>query len=104
VLTAIADRLSQATSPERSFVARTAADLDKALSAPNDTLIFIESIMDPFDAPTAVITGDNKGADIDYGPPGPQHRDNMARPAALEGPTLANRVLTPTIRREHDVY
>jgi indolepyruvate decarboxylase len=30
----------------RSFVVKTVADLDKALSAPNDTLIFIESIMD----------------------------------------------------------
>jgi indolepyruvate decarboxylase len=66
----------------RSFVARTVADLEKALSAPNDTLIFIESIMDPFDAPTAVINSGNNGADIDYGPRGPQHRDNMLiRPA-----------------------
>ena len=66
----------------RSFVARTPADLEKALSAPNDTLIFIESIMDPYDAPTAVIEGGNNGADLDYGPRGPQHRDNMLiRPA-----------------------
>ena len=61
----------------RSFVARTVADLEKALSAPNDTLIFSESIMDPFDAPTAVINSGNNGADIDYVPRGPQHRDNM---------------------------
>ena len=66
----------------RSFVVKTVADLDKALSAPNDTLIFIESIMDPFDAPTAVINSGNNGADLDYGPRGPQHRDNMLiRPA-----------------------
>jgi indolepyruvate decarboxylase len=66
----------------RSFVARTVADLDKALSGPNDSLIFIESIMDPFDAPTAVINSGNNGADLDYGPRGPQHRDNMLiRPA-----------------------
>jgi indolepyruvate decarboxylase len=66
----------------RSFVVRTVADLDKALSAPNDTLIFIESIMDPFDAPVAVIDSGNNGADIDYGPRGPQHRENMLiRPA-----------------------
>ena len=61
----------------RSFVVKTVADLEKALSAPNDTLIFIESIMDPFDAPTAVINSGNNGADIDYGPRGPQHRGNM---------------------------
>ncbi len=61
----------------RSFVVKTVADLEKALSAPNDRLIFIESIMDPFDAPTAVINSGNNGADIDYGPRGPQHRGNM---------------------------
>jgi indolepyruvate decarboxylase len=66
----------------RSFVVKTLADLEKALSVPNDSLIFIESIMDPFDAPTAVINSGNNGADIDYGPRGPQHRGNMLiRPA-----------------------
>jgi indolepyruvate decarboxylase len=66
----------------RSFVVKTVADLEKALSAPNDTLIFIESIMDPFDAPAAVIESGNNGADIDYGPRGPQHRPDMVlRPA-----------------------
>ncbi len=61
----------------RSFVVKTVADLDKALSAPNDSLIFIELIMDRFDAPAGVISGGNSGADLDYGPRGPQHRDNM---------------------------
>ena len=61
----------------RSFVVKTMADLEKALSAPNDSLIFIEAIMDPFDAPLPVINGGNGGADIDYGPRGPQHRGNM---------------------------
>jgi len=66
----------------RSFVVKTVADLQNALRAPNDTLIFIESIMDPYDAPVAVINSGNNGADIDYGPRGPQHRDNMLiRPA-----------------------
>lgn len=67
----------------RSFVVRTVADLEKALSAPDDSLTFIEAIMDPFDAPTPVINSGNNGADIDYGPRGPQHRDNMLiRPAS----------------------
>jgi indolepyruvate decarboxylase len=66
----------------RSFVVKTVADLEKALSAPNDRLIFIESIMDPYDAPPGVIAGGNSGADLDYGPRGPQHRGNMLlRPA-----------------------
>ena len=60
----------------RSFVVKTVADLDKALSAPNDSLIFIEAVMDPYDAPAAVIHSSNNGAELDYGPRGPQHRGN----------------------------
>ncbi len=60
----------------RSFVVKTVADLHNALSAPNDTMIFIESVMDPHDAPAAVIHSSNNGAELDYGPRGPQHRAN----------------------------
>jgi indolepyruvate decarboxylase len=75
-------KMFQRNTAARSFVVKTLADLEKALSAPNDQLIFIESVMDPFDAPTAVINSGNNGADIDYGPRGPQHRGNMLiRPA-----------------------
>jgi indolepyruvate decarboxylase len=59
----------------RSFVVKTVADLHQALSAPNDQLIFVESIMDPHDAPAAVIHSSNNGAELDYEPRGPQHRD-----------------------------
>ncbi|MBV8746808.1 MAG: alpha-keto acid decarboxylase family protein [Xanthobacteraceae bacterium] len=66
----------------RSFVVKTRSDLQKALGAPNDTMIFVESIMDPHDAPVPVISSSNKGAELDYGPRGPQHRDNQQlRPA-----------------------
>jgi indolepyruvate decarboxylase len=61
----------------RSFVVKTVADLHNALSAPNDTMVFIEAVMDPHDAPAAVITSSNKGAELDYGPRGPQHRENL---------------------------
>ena len=60
----------------QSFVVKTTADLERALSAPNDRLVFIESIMDPHDAPAAVIHSRNNGAELDYGPRGPQHRPN----------------------------
>ena len=70
----------------RSFVVKTGKDLQNALSAPNDTMIFVESIMAPSDAPAAVIGSSNKGADLDYGPRGPQHRDNLQlRPATYDG-------------------
>jgi len=61
----------------RSFVVNTVDDLKKVLSAPNDQLIFVESVMDPHDAPAAVISSSNHGAELDYGPRGPQHRDNV---------------------------
>jgi indolepyruvate decarboxylase len=61
----------------RSFVVKTVGDLHNALSAPNDQMIFVESIMDPYDAPAAVIHSSNNGAELDYGPRGPQHRENM---------------------------
>jgi indolepyruvate decarboxylase len=61
----------------RSFVVKTVSDLQNVLSTPNDTMIFVESIMDPYDAPAAVIASSNKGAELDYGPRGPQYRENV---------------------------
>jgi indolepyruvate decarboxylase len=67
----------------RSFVVKTVADLERALNEPNDSLIFIESVMDPYDAPATVIHSSNNGAEVDYGPRGPHHRGNaQLRPAA----------------------
>jgi indolepyruvate decarboxylase len=66
----------------KSFVVKTVADLEQALAAPNDSLILIESVMDPHDAPPSVIHSSNNGAELDYGPRGPQHRGNeQLRPA-----------------------
>src|SRR6516164_7262935 len=65
----------------RSFVVRTVSDLQNALSAPNDTMIFVESIMDPYDALASVTNSSNKGAELNYGARGPQRRDNQLRPA-----------------------
>ena len=69
----------------RSFVVKTSEDLQKALSAPNDTMIFVESIMHPHDAPAAVIGSSNKGAELDYGPRGPHRRDNVQLRPATSG-------------------
>ena len=66
----------------RSFVVTTVADLENALRAPNDTLIFIESVMDPYDVPAGIMSGSNRGAILEYGPRGPQNRDDIqVRPA-----------------------
>jgi indolepyruvate decarboxylase len=70
----------------RSFVVRTVSDLRNALDAPNDTMIFVESIMDRYDAPTPVVMSSNKGAELDYGPRGPQYRENsQLRPTMQDG-------------------
>ena len=79
----------------RSFLVKTVGDLQKALEAPNDTMIFVESLMDPHDAPAPVIASSNKGAELDYGPRGPQSRENLQlRPTAP--PTTKARELTFT--------
>jgi indolepyruvate decarboxylase len=59
----------------RSFVVKTVSDLKNVLSTPNDTMIFVESIMDRDDALPPVILSSNKGAELDYGPRGPQHHE-----------------------------
>jgi hypothetical protein len=40
------------------------ADLRAALGAPNDQMVFVESIMDRYDAPAAVIHSGNNGAEL----------------------------------------
>ncbi|TWB93535.1 indolepyruvate decarboxylase [Bradyrhizobium macuxiense] len=69
----------------RSFVVKTCGDLQDALRAPNDTMIFVESIMDSGDALAPVIVSSNKGAELDYGPRGPHRRDDVQlQPAAVD--------------------
>jgi indolepyruvate decarboxylase len=70
----------------RSFIVKTSKDLQDALSAPNDTMVFVESIMDSYDALASVTNSSNKGADLNYGPRGPQHRENLQlRPTTYGG-------------------
>jgi indolepyruvate decarboxylase len=66
----------------RSFVVKAVKDLQSALTAPNDTMIFVESIMDPHDALPPITISSNKGAELDYGPRGPQRSDNQLRSAS----------------------
>jgi indolepyruvate decarboxylase len=61
----------------RTFVVKTAAELQAALAAPHDNMIFIEAIMNKYDATQAVLAAGHALADIDYGPRGPQHRPGV---------------------------
>ena len=75
-------KVFRADTTARSFVVKTVADLEKALSAPNDTLIFIEAVMDRHDVPAGIMSGSNAGAILEYGPRGPQDRAGaQLRPA-----------------------
>jgi len=59
----------------RSFVVKTVDDFREVLGTPNDTMIFVESIMDRYDALPPITVSSNKGAELDYGARGPQHRE-----------------------------
>jgi TPP-dependent 2-oxoacid decarboxylase len=61
----------------RTFVVRTPAELDEALAAPHDGMIFIEAVMDKYDAPQLVLDSGHGMAEVDYGPRGPQHRPGV---------------------------
>jgi indolepyruvate decarboxylase len=61
----------------RTFVVKTAAELQAALAAPHDSMIFIEAVMDKYDAPQALFDAGHGMADVDYGPRGPQRRPGV---------------------------
>jgi indolepyruvate decarboxylase len=43
-------------------------ELQAALAAPHDSMIFVEAIMDKYDAPPVVIRAGYGTVEIDYGP------------------------------------
>ena len=61
----------------KSFVVKTPGELQEALKTPHDSMIFIEAMMDPYDTPPLLVPAGHGSADVDYGPRGPQHRDNI---------------------------
>jgi TPP-dependent 2-oxoacid decarboxylase len=61
----------------RTFTVSAIDELKKALEAPHDGMIFIESLMDPDDAPDLLITAGLGSANLDFGPRGPQYRPGI---------------------------
>jgi indolepyruvate decarboxylase len=55
-----------------TFVAQTIEELKQVLDGKHHSLVFVESIMDKYDAPDALIKGGHAFANTDYGPRGPQ--------------------------------
>ena len=55
-----------------TYVVQTSNELQKVLDSPHSELVFVESVMDKYDAPVDLIVGGHALADSDYGVPGPQ--------------------------------
>jgi hypothetical protein len=68
-------------------VVTTSNELQKALDSPHSTMVFVECVMDKYDAQYDLILGGHAIADTDYGVPGPQSAENA-------------QILFPTRRRK----
>ncbi|HEX4922050.1 MAG TPA: thiamine pyrophosphate-dependent enzyme, partial [Candidatus Bathyarchaeia archaeon] len=59
-----------------SYVVQTSNDLKKVLDSQHSEMVFVEAVMDKYDAPIDLIVGGHALADSDYGVPGPQSAPN----------------------------
>jgi indolepyruvate decarboxylase len=55
-----------------TYVVATSNELQKVLDSPHSAMVFVECVMDKFDAPIDLILGGHAIADADYGARGPQ--------------------------------
>jgi hypothetical protein len=55
-----------------TYVVQTSNELQNVLDASHSEMVFVESVMDKYDAPIDLIVGGHALADSDYGVPGPQ--------------------------------
>jgi indolepyruvate decarboxylase len=55
-----------------TYVVQTSNELQRVLESPHSGMVFVESVMDKYDAPIDLIVGGHALADSDYGVPGPQ--------------------------------
>jgi indolepyruvate decarboxylase len=63
-----------------TYVVNTSNQLQKVLESPHSAMVFVESVMDKYDAPIDLIVGGHALADSDYGVPGPQSAANAQIP------------------------
>jgi indolepyruvate decarboxylase len=68
-----------------THVVTTSSELQKVLDAPHSSMVFVECVMDKYDAPHDLILGGHAIADTDYGARGPQSAENaqISFPAVL---------------------
>ena len=63
-----------------TYVVQTSNELQKVLDSTHSAMVFVESVMDKYDAPIDLIAGGHAIADSDYGVPGPQSAANAQIP------------------------
>jgi indolepyruvate decarboxylase len=63
-----------------TYVVTTGNELQSVLDAPHSAMVFVECVMDKFDAPVDLILGGHAIADNDYGAHGPQTAVNAQIP------------------------
>jgi TPP-dependent 2-oxoacid decarboxylase len=64
-----------------TYVVQTSNELKRVLDAAHAGMVFVESVMDKYDAPIDLIVGGHALADSDYGVPGPQSAANAQIPS-----------------------
>jgi len=55
-----------------TYVVSTSNELQKVMDSPHSAMVFVECVMDKYDAPVDLIVGGHAIAETDYGPRGPQ--------------------------------
>jgi indolepyruvate decarboxylase len=63
-----------------TYVVTTSNELQKVLDSPHSAMVFVECVMDKYDAPLDLIVGGHAIADTDYGARGPQSAANAQIP------------------------
>jgi indolepyruvate decarboxylase len=63
-----------------TYVVTTSNELQRVLDAPHSSMVFVECVMDKYDAPIDLIVGGHAIADTDYGARGPQTAPNAQIP------------------------
>jgi indolepyruvate decarboxylase len=77
-----------------SYIVTTSRELQNALLAPHSGMVFLECVMDKYDAPVDLIIGGHASADADYGARGPQNAANaqIPLPLSMRNPDARTRV------------
>ena len=63
-----------------TYLVRTSNDLQRVLNSPHSTMVFMECVMDKYDAPYDLVLGGHAIANTDYGARGPQSAVNAQIP------------------------